>query len=105
MYIKDLWVYVYPKGRTTVSIGRENFPGSSVTIRIDQGAPITVSARNDGDFDAQTSQRVIQQLKKANVVTTRYMKWPYQSWKDETWELYGFNEALAYMTWAVARIK
>lgn len=105
MKIKDLWLFVYPKGRVTVSIGHEHYPGSSVTIRIDQGAPISTSAHQDGDFNPQTSLRLVQQLKKAKSVTTRYMKWPYRSWDDETWELYGFNEALAYATWAVDRIK
>ena len=105
MKIKDLWLFVYPKGRVTVSIGHEHYPGSNVTIRIDQGGPISTSASNDGDFSPQTSLRLVQQLKKAKSVTTRYMKWPYRSWEDETWELYGFNEALAYVTWAVERIK
>jgi hypothetical protein len=105
MKLKDLWLFVYPKGRATVSIGHEHYPGSAVTIRIDQGPPISTSARNDGDFDPQISLRLIQKLKNAKVVTTRYMKWPYRSWEDETWEIYGFNEALAYVTWAVERIK
>jgi hypothetical protein len=104
MKIKDLWIFVYPKGGVTVSIGHEHYPGSNVTIRIDQSAPIS-TAHHDGDFDPQTSLRLIRQLKKAKSVTTRYMGWPYRSWNDETWELYGFNEAFSYLTWAVNRIK
>lgn len=105
MKMKDLWIFVYPKGAVTVSIGHDHYPGSSVTIRIDREKPLTVAARSDGDFNSQTSRRLVQQLSKASLVTTRYMEWPYRHWQDETWELFGFNEALSYLTWAVERIR
>ena len=97
-----LWLLVYPKGKVSVGVGHERYPGSSVAIRIDKGSPFTNA---DGVFDLQTSRRIVQKLAKASSVTTRYMKWPYRRDEDETWDLSGFNEALAYITWAVERIR
>ena len=105
MRLGSLWIYAFPRGRVTVSIGADHYPGSNVAIRIDAGTPVSHSSRNDGDFPPDVSARVVQQLKRANTVTTRYMEWPYRAWVDDTWELYGFNEAYQYITWAVSRLK
>ena len=105
MHIKDLWIYVYPKKRTVLSIGYEHYPWSTVTIRIDGEAPISTNANSDGNYPIQISARIVQRLKSATSVTTRYMKWPYKHWVDTTWDLYGFNETFEYINWAVERIK
>jgi len=105
MSIKDLWIYVYENGETIVSIGDEHFPGSSVTIRIGGDTPIAASSVNNGSFPMDTSAKIIGQLKSAKSLTTRYMKWPYRSWVDESWEFYGFNETFKYINWAVRQIK
>lgn len=103
MQLNDLWIYVYANGKSIVSIGSEHFPGSSVAIRIDGGTPIKASGDNDGDYSPATSAKIIAQLKKAKTITTRFMKWPYQHWVDQSWDLYGFPEAYQYITWAVKR--
>lgn len=105
LHLKDLFVYVFPKGGVTVSVGREHFSGSTVALRIDQAAPMVAFGKDDGDFSRQTSSRIISQISTAKLITTRYMKWPYKTWIDETWEPYGFNEAYKYITWAVERIQ
>lgn len=105
MRMRDLWIYVYPGGRATLSVGAEHFPGTTVTVRIDQTTPTTTDAKRDGDFDFQTSARILSRLKNGTTLTTRYMRWPYRTWEDHTWELYGFEEALMYIRWAVQRIK
>ncbi len=105
MKMKDLWVYVSGNGKTVVSIGAEHFPNSSVIARIDGGAPITSSSSNDGDFPPNASAKIIDGLKRGQSVTTRYMKWPYRTWVDNSWELYGFNETFKYINWAVRNIK
>lgn len=105
MQLKDLYVFVYPRGGVTIGIGGERFPGSTVALRVDQLAPATASAKDDGSFSEKASARLIKQMASAKTLTTRYMKWPDKSWEDQTWELYGFNEAYKYITWAVKRIK
>lgn len=100
-----VWVWAYPNGHYIVSVGQDHFPGSTVAIRIDGGKPITASAKNGGMFSRQVSAKLLSQLKGASKLTTRYMEWPNRYWVDETWELYGFNEALQYITWAVDRIR
>jgi hypothetical protein len=105
MNMKDLWVFVYAKNEAKVVVGNNHFPGSSIAIRIDKGAAVTSSAKEGGSFNLQNSARLIQQLKKSKLVTTRFMKWPNRSWDDESWDLYGFNEAFQYINWAVQHIR
>lgn len=100
-----LWVYAYGKGKNQISIGHDHYPRSTVAIRINDGQVFTVPSNNDGDFSVSASAKIIQQLKSANSVTTRYMEWPYQTWKDNSFDLYGFNEAFQYINWAVSQIK
>lgn len=104
---KNLWIWAYPNGIYNVSVGNgdDHFPGSTVAIRIDGGTPITATAKNGGSFSRQVSATLIAQIKRASKLTTRYMEWPNRYWVDETWELYGFNEALQYITWAVNKIR
>ncbi len=105
MKMKGLWIYAYGKGKVIMSIGLEHFPGSSVTIRIDGGTPISNSSKNDGNYSAGASAKIIEKLKRSKTVTTRYMRWPYRTWVDETLDISGFNEAFKYINWAVKRIK
>lgn len=105
MHMKDIWLYAYPNGKTVVSVGRDHFPSSTTTIRIDAGQPFTANANEDGDFPAATSSKIIAKLKIGKTITTRFMRWPYRNWVDTTWDLYGFNEAYSYINWAVKRIK
>jgi hypothetical protein len=105
MQMRDLYVFLFATGKIIVSVGSGHYPGSDVVVQMDKDPPISAPAGEDGDFNAKTSLQLVQQLKKAKTVTTRYMKWPYKTWKDETWEIYGFNEAFQYLNWAVERMK
>lgn len=105
MNMKDLWIFASPDSKPIVSVGSEHYPGSSVTLRLDQDTPISNTSKGSGQFSSQVSASLVEQLKSAKSVTTRHMKWPYQSWKDESWDLYGFAETLQYITWAVDHIK
>jgi len=104
MKTRELLVILYGNGKSIVSIGHDNYPGSTVAIRIDGEAPIIGPQTNTGDLPTTGSTKVIERLKKAKFVTTRYMKWPYKGWVDDTWEVFGFNEAFQFLTWAVNRI-
>jgi hypothetical protein len=102
---ESLYVYAHGNGKSIVSIGHDHFPNSSVTIRIESNTPITTSAANDGDFPAKTSDGIITKLKRSKSATTRYMEWPYRTWVDKEVDTQGFNEAYAYIKWAVKHIK
>lgn len=95
----DFWVFVGPTGKPAVSVGKNNFPGRLITVRLGQGEPITTSDKN-ATFDAKTSQRIVSQLSKESVFKTRYMKWPYDSWIDAEYLSYGFDVAYEYTKWA-----
>ena len=104
LHLGNFWIFQRAKGKSIVSIGADHYPGSTVAVRIDGGTPFTSSAANDGSFPQNTSTRIIQALSKGKQVTTRYMEWPYRAWEDETLDLFGFNEALSYMSWAFDRV-
>ncbi|HCX31788.1 MAG TPA: hypothetical protein DHU55_18770 [Blastocatellia bacterium] len=107
MSLRDLLIFVNADGKATLSIGSDHYPGSSVMLRIDNGAPVAMSTRLlKGSFNFQDSQKLIAQISRAKTLTTRYRKWPDGYDRDDVWEeVYGFNEALQYIRWAVARIK
>lgn len=100
----SLRLYVRPANRITVAVGVdwEHVPGSSMAIRIDGGKPFEAVGEY---FGAKESLAVVQALKSAKTVVTRYMKAPHKSWVDAEFNVYGFNEALAYASWAVQRFE
>ena len=103
----NFWLTVSPKSKreTDITIGVDNFPGTNVAIRIDRAKAIYSAANGNGHFSNAQSLRIIEQLKKGKSFTTNYTEWPYQSIKEATWDVYGFNECFQYITWAVERIK
>lgn len=102
----DTRVWIDARGRSELYIGSSHYPGSQVVIRIDKSAPLAIRSRTfGGSFGYRASPTIINKITSAATVTTRYQKWPYKDYEDETWSTYGFKEALAYIRWAVARIK
>lgn len=103
----DLWILIQGNGKEIVSIGDEHFPRSIVSLRINKSKPITTSSQYDGNYSSPVSKKIIKQLldDDSEMVTTRYMKWPYREWEDNEIGLYGFNEAYSYIKWAIKRIK
>jgi hypothetical protein len=99
-------VWVDARGRSRVYIGSNYYPGSNLVIRIDRTPPVAINSRMfHGSFGYRSSPRIISRIASAKTVTTRYHKWPYKDYEDSTWSTYGFKEALAYIKWAVARIR
>jgi hypothetical protein len=102
----DFRVWTNAAGRSEVYVGSEHYPGSQVVIRIDKTSPLAINSRvYDGGFGYRASPGIINRIAAAKFVSTRYQKWPYRDYVDETWNTYGFKEALAYIKWAVAHIK
>jgi len=87
----DLQVLIWKDGSHSVGVGSNHYPGSSITVRIDKGRPI--SAAEETGFSKQQSESILGHLKKGVSVLTRYQEWPYISDKDKIIELFGFNEA------------
>ena len=105
MKMKDLWIFVYPKSKVSISVGHDRYPRSSVAIRIDQGKPFETLPKDEGQFSSIVSVKLIPLLGKSQTITTRFVKWPQQNWIDKSWEMYGFNETYKYISWAVEHIK
>ncbi|MGK5080490.1 hypothetical protein [Janthinobacterium sp. HLX7-2] len=104
LHRKNLWIFIPAKGSPLVSVGSDHFPGSSVSVRLGADAPITSSSPN-GYFSAKQSTAIISKLQRSDKISTRYMEWPHNYYADETWAIYGFNEAFQYAKWAVKNIR
>ncbi|MFM2348280.1 MAG: hypothetical protein RL654_3033 [Pseudomonadota bacterium] len=96
-----LWVFQFKTGRTTVSIGSDHYPGSSVAVRIDNLPPIQAPAGKDGNLDTSASGSVTTQLSKGQKFRTRYMKWPYREWVEGEEGTRGFTPAHEYLKWVM----
>lgn len=88
----DLYIVLRP-GREFVSIGTDHYPGSATSIKL--GAKRYDTVERDGDF----SQNLVPVLKNGTKTVTRFMKWPYRSWVDDEFTLYGVEETLAIGRW------
>lgn len=103
MSIYDLSITVHSDGSPVVYIGASHDPGSNVVIRIDGEKAISIPEGTQ--FLGRNAPQIIERLSTAKQVTTRYSKWPREGYQDKTFELYGFNEAYAYINWALKQIK
>lgn len=101
----DLWIWLYENGNLKISIGRDYYPSSTIAIRVDSRKPFYTSADNGGFFPSAQTKNIIAQLKSGKKVTTKYVKWPYGSAVDESFGLYGLNEAYLYIQWAIKKIR
>jgi hypothetical protein len=99
--IYDLRILIDSLSGPAVSIGLDTYPGRSTAIRFDQQPAITGGEIIKGE----QAKRILAELKTAKQVTTRYSPWPSGGNADKTFELYGFNEAFAYVNWVLTKIK
>lgn len=108
MLMNFLTLIVFSSGPPIVLIGQDHDTSVDVMIRIDAGKPISAHAgtgpRYRGQFSAETSATIIKRLKQAQTIVTRHRQFG-RGTLDRKWNLYGFNEAFAYINWAVAHIK
>lgn len=98
----DIAITIDPDGKYLIGIGHDHFPGSGIFLRIDNETSVSAPSRA---FDFSTSKMLVEKMKSAKFITTRYTEWPYQNNIDKSSTMFGFNEALQYMLWAVKRIK
>jgi hypothetical protein len=71
-YRGDLWIHF--AASILVSAGADRYPRSSSAIRIDANEPFTSS--NGDPFAGEQAAQIIDQLRSAKTVTTRYINWP-----------------------------
>ncbi|MFH7326259.1 hypothetical protein [Desulfurivibrio sp. C05AmB] len=95
LYKPALRVVITKDASYLVSVGRSHYPGSSITVRVDDNEPIQETGKTV--FSKQQSAAIVEQLKRGESVLTRYQEWPHREDKDEVIDLFGFKEALAIM--------
>ena len=77
-----------------INIGSgSHYPGSEQILRVDMDAPISAGPKG---FEDAISRQIIERMKSARQVTTRYRKWP-GDYVDSTSNIGRFNEVLNYM--------
>lgn len=101
----ELWISVGVGRPPIIIVGGEHFPNSVSTIRLDNNPPISSGPRGNGVFPSSGNAALLKKIKLANVISTRYMKWPNNYWIDDKWNLTGFKEAIQYASWAVTKIQ
>lgn len=94
---------MYEKDSYHISVGTRKYPGSLIAIRIDDNEPFRAFEKDN--FKGEEALKIINQLKIAKQITTRYTKFPSPGSTDDTFEVYGFNEAFQYINWAFSKIK
>ncbi len=103
MSLRDLFISVEAGGNSFISVGSKHFPGSDFAVRIETDNAIKAGSQKG--FTKEQTLQILERLKTAKQVTTRYQKWPDQAYLDQTWDLYGFNESFQFINWAVKRLK
>jgi hypothetical protein len=98
--IHDLSITYYGKEYFVLCIGSDHYPRSSISIRLDSNKPLSSTMEEGECFSRKNSNSIIAKLKIAKLVTTRYVKWPYENNIDDTFELFGFNEVVQFLKWA-----
>ncbi len=105
IYQGYLTLKVFSDQRIAVFVGWDNFPNSSIAIRIDSDKPISVPVVTNNSFGFRLSKRIVEMMKSGSKIRTRYMEWPYQTYLDEEFELFGFEQALSYALWEVSQVR
>ncbi len=103
MSLKQIMIFYQGNDKYAVSIGSGHYPRSSIAIRIDNNPAIKGGI--EGIFPGDEAKNIIEQLKTAKQVATRYQKFPNSYTTDETFEIYGFSEAFQYLNWAYSKIR
>lgn len=82
-------------GRYVIGVGKgDSYPGSKSAIKIDDNMAYFGRERM---IDLNSTNTIIQQLKKGQTAHIRYREWPYDYDKSEDVDLNGFTKKLAEM--------
>lgn len=73
----------------SVCILGHDFPGRTGQIRIDKGSP--VSTDNEGCVRASS---ILPQMRTGKTFLSRWVKWPYDYSRDDSYDLDGLNKAM-----------
>ncbi|EPW3466519.1 hypothetical protein ACWJ7M_003525 [Acinetobacter baumannii] len=87
-------------GEQKIYIGSNHYPGKKTAVKIDNG--ITYYGK-EGYFN--NSKVIIDEMKKGNIIYTRYVKWPYEYNVDSEISLIGFTNALNNLRQRYCEIK
>lgn len=103
MFGKGLQIYVTEFGVVRVVVGMKHYPGSVAAIRLD-GKPAKYSGAN-GVFSLANSGDIIEGLRSAKKITTRYQQFPNRYYTDLIMENDAFDEAYKTLWRAISRME
>lgn len=87
----NIHIGIWKDGSSYIQIGSNNYPGTDILVRVDKNEPI--KAKADPGYTTSQSDSLITQFKTGNTALSRYIEWPYETNKDLSIDLYGFNQA------------
>lgn len=91
-YVRHGSFYLFKsKAGYTILIGSDHFPGSDAYLRIGKGKPYL--SGKDGAFSSGDSLKIVDSISKESSVSTRYIKWPYETPIDENLDTKYFEQA------------
>lgn len=99
MHNKNIMIAII-NGEQNIYIGNNHYPGKKTAVKIDNG--ITYYGK-EGYF--YNSKVIIEDMKKGNVIYTRYVEWPYEYNVDSEISLIGFTKALNNLRHRYSEIK
>jgi hypothetical protein len=91
-------------GLIMVGVGNRHYPGTSVSIRIDDQPALTTQP-GKYYFANDEAIKLMEELPKAKKVVTRYMRWPEKFPIDSVWAPHGLSLALQYQSWALSKLQ
>lgn len=74
-----------------IRVGSNHYPSSIANLRINKDSPY--SSGDDGIFSRESSEQIINKLTPAELVSTRYVEWPYKRNVDNTVAMDNYNVA------------
>lgn len=90
----------YAGGGVGVCVGVDHYPNKPVQIRVDD-KPAHTTDRSKCFWDAEAA-KIVEEITTGKNVVTRYMEWPYETWRTAKFETTGFATSFALMKWLYA---
>jgi hypothetical protein len=90
----NLYVFRSASGHS-VDVGSDNFPGSTIAVRVDRNAAVTGPGR--AGIGGSRAQALISQLRQGRTALTRFQKWPEPAPETREVQLFGFGVAVDVM--------
>ena len=96
----QLWIWIYPGNRIRVFVGRDHYPGTRTSIRINQNVYHTTA-----DEAFPNSAAIVSKMQDGAEIAMQWVEWPYRNSSSDTFDIHGFQVALSIAKWSLSNLK